>query len=278
MSVIKSGKRIRLADEAEVCVVQGNVKGLGKEVTEIVAMMGQASFRSHRSPEMLDETNAKLDNLKQARLIGPDWQLFTDNMKEITDVSFKQIRKRARWELQLGPALNIIGQSRRPGKVGSLPNATDYQADPNQLERLEVIVRTDQIERLEILSQVDIVCVEESYNAGHINLPKPIYRFSTEQDLEEIWESKRRDEGGMNKQLAHIKSSVTTKRVMYNYPLAKSQALEYGLPIEIWVWLKVAGFIIGQSEVWNLTVNAPRGHISFFWVSWRAWVSKDTTP
>ncbi|CAH7675277.1 hypothetical protein PPACK8108_LOCUS10261 [Phakopsora pachyrhizi] len=247
MSVIKSGKRIRLADEAEVCVVQGNVKGLGKEVTEIVAMMGQA---------------------------WPDWQLFTDNMKEITDVSFKQIRKRARWELQLGPALNIIGQSRRPGKVGSLPNATDYQADPNQLERLEVIVRTDQIERLEILSQVDIVCVEESYNAGHINLPKPIYRFSTEQDLEEIWESKRRDEFLKLLNLNLIKKGG----VMYNYPLAKSQALEYGLPIEIWVWLKVAGFIIGQSEVWNLTVNAPRGHISFFWVSWRAWVSKDTTP
>ncbi|KAI8457055.1 hypothetical protein BY996DRAFT_6610469 [Phakopsora pachyrhizi] len=28
---------------------------------------------------------------------------------------------------------------------------------------------------------------------------------------------------------------------------------------------------------WNLTVNAPSGHTSF-WSSWRAWVSKDTTP
>ncbi|KAI8453595.1 hypothetical protein BY996DRAFT_8493399 [Phakopsora pachyrhizi] len=84
------------------------------------------------SPKTFDETNAKLDNLKQARLI--DWQLFKDNGNELVNkreqrqtlVPNKLGKKRdensnlGQASIERSESLNIIGQSRRPGKFGSL--------------------------------------------------------------------------------------------------------------------------------------------------------------
>ncbi|KAI8448589.1 phosphatidylethanolamine-binding protein [Phakopsora pachyrhizi] len=61
----------------------------------------------------------------------------------------------------------------------------DSQKHLLEIKRLREQVEdppADQIERLEILSQINDVRVRENYNAGQIDLSKPIYRFLAEQD------------------------------------------------------------------------------------------------
>ncbi|KAI8447099.1 hypothetical protein BY996DRAFT_6576810 [Phakopsora pachyrhizi] len=73
------------------------------------------------SPKTFDETNAKLDNLKQARLI--DWQLFKDNGNELVN---KREQRQTLVPNKLGKKRDEnsnLGQAtieRRPGKFGSL--------------------------------------------------------------------------------------------------------------------------------------------------------------
>ncbi|KAI8453608.1 hypothetical protein BY996DRAFT_6592561 [Phakopsora pachyrhizi] len=141
----------------------------------------------------------------------------------------------------------------------------------NRMRSLKIVIWSEQLGQLDKTEgrpKLDWLISRQSKTKSR--LTKTLEVWSFEEDLKgltvkETVESESK--GGMNKQLAHIKASATTKRVTYNEPLAKvvgvvdeySQALEYswwfvegdlshlkllteqvkflGLPIEVWVWL-----------------------------------------